>query len=69
MSQVREPAGRSFASQVRMGESVWEAMALGRERLSGTLAAVRSFATDRPAQALAAAFGVGVLAGWLIKRR
>jgi ElaB/YqjD/DUF883 family membrane-anchored ribosome-binding protein len=39
-----------------------ERLALGRDR-------VRAFIVDEPARALGIALGVGVLLGWLIKRR
>ena len=43
--------------------------AAARERLTEGRDQVRTFINDKPARALGVAFAVGVLLGWLIKRR
>jgi len=46
-----------------------EYAAVARERFSEGSDAVKDYVTREPARALAVALGVGVLLGWLIKRR
>jgi ElaB/YqjD/DUF883 family membrane-anchored ribosome-binding protein len=43
--------------------------AAARERLAEERDKVRAFIVEKPATALGIALGVGVLLGWLIKRR
>jgi ElaB/YqjD/DUF883 family membrane-anchored ribosome-binding protein len=43
--------------------------AAARERLAEGRETVRAFIVDKPARALGIALGVGVLLGWLVKRR
>ena len=43
--------------------------AAARERLSEGRDKVRTFIIEKPARALGVAFAVGVVLGWLIKRR
>jgi ElaB/YqjD/DUF883 family membrane-anchored ribosome-binding protein len=50
-------------------ESMFDLAAVARERLAEGRERVNHFIVERPAQALALALGVGVLLGWLIKRR
>jgi len=50
-------------------ERMLEATAAARERMGEGLQALRGFVTEKPAQALGLALGMGVLLGWLIKRR
>jgi len=46
-----------------------EYMATARERLAEGRDAVRDYAVKEPVRALGIALGVGVLLGWMIKRR
>ncbi len=57
-SQVEELKGRAL-----------EYMATARERLANGSEVVRSYAVKEPVRALGIALGVGVLLGWMIKRR
>jgi len=43
--------------------------ASAREKFSEGQAAARKFIVEKPAQALGLALGLGVVLGWLIKRR
>ena len=56
------------------GESEWKSRALefaatARESLSESTKNIRKSIEEQPAQALGLALGMGVLLGWLIKRR
>ena len=44
-------------------------VAVARERLAEQSAIVRDFLAREPVKALAIALGIGVVLGWLIKRR
>jgi ElaB/YqjD/DUF883 family membrane-anchored ribosome-binding protein len=55
------------AEQVK--EMALEMAAAARERLAGGCQRGREFTIHKPAQALGVALGMGVLLGWLIKRR
>jgi len=50
-------------------ERALEAAAAARERMNEGLRTLRDFVTEQPVQALGLALGMGVLLGWLIKRR
>jgi ElaB/YqjD/DUF883 family membrane-anchored ribosome-binding protein len=53
----------------RLKEQAELVAAAARERLAEGRNKVRQYIVDEPARALGIAFGVGVLVGWLIKRR
>jgi hypothetical protein len=55
------------AEQIK--EKALELAATARERLAQGGDAVREFTIRQPARALGLALGMGVLLGWLIKRR
>ena len=46
-----------------------EVLAEARERFSKTTKTLHDSISDQPIRALSLAFGMGVLLGWLIKRR
>jgi ElaB/YqjD/DUF883 family membrane-anchored ribosome-binding protein len=46
-----------------------EVAAAVRERIAGGTESIREYTVKQPARALGIALGVGVLLGWLIKRR
>ena len=46
-----------------------EVVAEARERFSKTTKTLQDSISDKPIRALSLAFGMGVLLGWLIKRR
>jgi ElaB/YqjD/DUF883 family membrane-anchored ribosome-binding protein len=50
-------------------ETALEYAAVARERLSEGGVAIREYVAKEPARALGIALGMGVLLGWLIKRR
>lgn len=53
----------------QMKETVLEAASAARERIARGGHWVREFTIQKPAKALGVAMGVGVILGWLIKRR
>jgi ElaB/YqjD/DUF883 family membrane-anchored ribosome-binding protein len=62
--------GQDFGSTMEGAkESALDMAASARERLSQGQAFVREFTLREPAKALGIAAGIGVLLGWLIKRR
>jgi ElaB/YqjD/DUF883 family membrane-anchored ribosome-binding protein len=58
---------RPQADEIR--EMALEYAAAARERLAEGSERVREYVVKEPARALGIALGVGVLVGWLIKRR
>jgi ElaB/YqjD/DUF883 family membrane-anchored ribosome-binding protein len=50
-------------------EKALDASATVRERLDQGCQSLRAFTTEKPAQALGMALGMGVLVGWWLKRR
>jgi len=50
-------------------ERAMEVAAEARERMNQGLHSLRGYVTEQPARALGIALGMGVLLGWLIKRR
>lgn len=50
-------------------EKALDVTAVLRERFSEGSESVKAYTIEKPAKALAIAFGVGVLIGWWIKRR
>jgi ElaB/YqjD/DUF883 family membrane-anchored ribosome-binding protein len=53
----------------RLKETALDMAAAARERLAMGTDRIRDYVTQQPARALGIAFGIGVLFGWLIKRR
>jgi ElaB/YqjD/DUF883 family membrane-anchored ribosome-binding protein len=68
MSERIQAAGAPHAES-GMKDRALEAAATARESLGFGLKAVRTYIVKEPARALGLALGVGVLLGWLIKRR
>ena len=62
-----EPGAGSKAHPIR--EGALDLTALARERITEWNQAVREFTSQKPALALGLAAGMGVMLGWLIKRR
>ena len=56
-------------SQPGMGERALEVSATLKESLLHGTKAIREYIVKEPARAIGLALGVGVLLGWLIKRR
>ena len=52
-----------------MKDRALEFVATARESLSGGTGKIKDYIGKEPARALGIAFGMGVLLGWLIKRR
>ncbi len=50
-------------------EKALDAAAVARERWTEGTGLIRNFIIEKPAQALGIALGMGVVLGWLIKRR
>ena len=50
-------------------EKALDASASVRERFDHGCQSLRAFTTEKPAQALGMALGMGVLVGWWLKRR
>jgi hypothetical protein len=61
--------GGGPASPEQIKEKALEFAAVARERVSEGSEALRIFTVNQPARALGIALGMGVLVGWLLKRR
>jgi len=65
-----QDTGASLGGQADvLKEQALELAAVAKERLSESGEAVKRFTIQQPAKALGIALGMGVLLGWLIKRR
>ena len=64
-----QPEGAFGAQAEQLKEKALELSATAREGLSRGAHAVREFTIEQPVKALGLALGMGVLLGWLIKRR
>lgn len=65
-----EGMGESMGPQAEMlREQALEYAAVARERLSEGMAGVKLYVAREPVRALGIAVGMGVLLGWMIKRR
>lgn len=53
----------------QMKERALDALAVARERVAQGTRMIRDYAQEQPTKALGVALGMGVLLGWLIKRR
>jgi ElaB/YqjD/DUF883 family membrane-anchored ribosome-binding protein len=58
-----------FGQAPGMQERALEVMATAKESLTGGTRKIREYIDKQPARALGIALGVGVLLGWVIKRR
>ena len=65
--QDRESSFGARAEDLK--ESALVYVAAARERLAGGNERVKQYIVNQPARALGIALGVGVILGWLIKRR
>ena len=63
------PTVRAVFARLIGEESDLEVAATARESLSGGVGKVKDYIGKQPTRALGVAFGLGVLLGWLIKRR
>ena len=68
MSERIQAAGPSHA-EPGIKDRALEAAATARESLGSGFQTVRKYIVKEPARALGLALGVGVLLGWLVKRR
>ncbi len=68
MSERIQTAGPTLAGP-GIQERALEAAATAKESLGRGSQAIRNYIVKEPARAVGLAFGVGVLLGWLIKRR
>jgi ElaB/YqjD/DUF883 family membrane-anchored ribosome-binding protein len=61
--------GAGLPDQEMIKERAMEMAATAREQLADGSERVRRYVVEQPARALGIALGMGVLLGWLIKRR
>jgi ElaB/YqjD/DUF883 family membrane-anchored ribosome-binding protein len=61
--------GGGSPSPEQIKEKALEFASAARERVSQGGESIRTFTVKQPARALGIALGMGVLVGWLIKRR
>jgi ElaB/YqjD/DUF883 family membrane-anchored ribosome-binding protein len=66
---AREVETKSVPQAVEVTELAHQCTAIARERIAEGSNRVKEYVAREPARALGIAFGVGVLIGWLIKRR
>jgi len=65
-----QDVGAGFGPQAdQLREKALDLAAAARERLAKGTDVVRDYTIQQPAKALGLALGMGVLLGWLIKRR
>jgi ElaB/YqjD/DUF883 family membrane-anchored ribosome-binding protein len=70
IDRLKNLGGGDLGGQVEgLKESALDMTATAREKLSQGGEFVRSFTVREPTKALGIALGMGVLLGWLIKRR
>ncbi len=70
INRLKEMGGEDFGSTMEDArESALDMAASAREKLSWGRSFVRDYTLREPAKALGIAAGIGVLLGWLIKRR
>ena len=66
---VERAAGASSGRIGEVREKALDMAASAREQVSGGAGVVRKYIVNEPTRALGIALGMGVLLGWLIKRR
>jgi len=70
IDRMQEGAQSALPPQVEhLRETALDLAANARERLSEGTDLVRNYVIRQPARALGIALGMGILLGWLIKRR
>ena len=70
IDQIPGLSGNGLGEQIQgLKESALDATAMAREKLSQAPGLIKSFTVREPVKALGVALGMGVLLGWLIKRR
>lgn len=69
IDRVRETEGSLDSQAEMMKEVAMQFAASARERLADGSNTVREFVLREPAKAVGFALGLGVVLGWLIKRR
>ena len=69
IDRIRDVETEMSSVSDQMKEKALDLAATARERAGAGAELVRQFTVQKPAQALGLALGMGVLLGWLIKRR
>jgi ElaB/YqjD/DUF883 family membrane-anchored ribosome-binding protein len=70
IDRIQERAETGLPPQVeQLRERALDMAATARERLGEGTDLVRGFVTRHPARSLGIALGMGIILGWLIKRR
>lgn len=69
IDRLRDDNGLAAIPADQWKETALEAAANARERLGEGAEVVKSYIVRQPARAVGIALGVGVLLGWLLKRR
>jgi len=68
IDRIRDVEGLGPAAEAAR-EKALDLAATAKERFAEGSNAIKSFTIEKPAQALGLALGMGVLLGWLTKRR
>lgn len=69
IDRMRELEGDFGVSADAAKEKAMELAATAREQFAKGAEAIKQYTLEKPAQALGLALGMGVLLGWLTKRR
>jgi len=69
IDRIREDGLDLTAQAEHWKETALDMSAVAKERLAKGTDAIREYTVHQPARALGVALGMGVLLGWLIKRR
>jgi len=69
IDRIREMESDYGMSADAAREKAMELAATARERIAQGGEAIKAYTLEQPARALGLALGMGVLLGWLIKRR
>ena len=69
VDRIQDLQSRLGPQAGQLKEKALDLAAVARERATQGKDAVRTFTIEKPARALGIALGMGVLLGWLIKRR
>ncbi len=69
IDRIREIEEQSGLNLDQLREQALDMAATARERFTSGGEALKHYTTEQPARALGIALGMGVLLGWLIKRR
>jgi ElaB/YqjD/DUF883 family membrane-anchored ribosome-binding protein len=70
IDRIQNYEGGDYAGQVdQIKEQALTMLATAREQFAVGSDSVKNYVVEKPARALGIALGVGVVLGWLIKRR